>query len=219
MGNVWDKSIVKKEEVQKNIEEANELVQKDPIMDFIGLYLDFSINEELPGKKIIKANIRKYSSQEGIDNRKGETRLTIEQFYSFYNALMNSMDYFYEKKLLKGKKTLTDENFDKIGPEESNTCPICEEDKVEVRLPCSHFFCEDCIKSWVIKSETCPLCRLKLKYNEKNKKKGDATGIEGSQRWDIINNDDEFKEQMKQENKDLFLKITKDLFYNKSMVA
>ena len=87
MGNVWDKSIVKKEEVQKNIEEANELVQKDPIMDFIGLYLDFSINEELPGKKIIKANIRKYSSQEGIDNRKGEARLTIEQFYSFYNAL------------------------------------------------------------------------------------------------------------------------------------
>ena len=127
---------------------------------------------------------------------------------------MNSVDYFYNQKLIKRIKTLGSKSFDNYGSDESSLCPICDENKVEVSLPCSHFFCEKCIKSWVIKSETCPLCRFKLKIKKDNEKDVGA-GIEGSQRWDIINNDEEFKNQIKEDNKDLLLKLTKDLFYKK----
>jgi len=45
-------------------------------------------------------------------------------------------------------------------------CPICREDfKIDapaVRLPCQHFYCHDCIRQWLKKRNTCPLCRFKL---------------------------------------------------------
>ena len=215
MGNVWENSIVKKEDVEKNIENINYLTKKGAIMEFTGLYLDFSMDKDLfSHKKIIKVIIKKYDQEKGIDSKKRSVRLTIEQFYSFYNALMNSVDYFYNQKLIKRIKTLGSKSFDNYGSDESSLCPICDENKVEVSLPCSHFFCEKCIKSWVIKSETCPLCRFKLKFKKDNEKDVGA-GIEGSQRWDIINNDEEFKNQIKEDNKDLLLKLTKDLFYKK----
>ena len=215
MGNVWENSIVKKEDVEKNIENINYLTKKGAIMEFTGLYLDFSMDKDLfSHKKIIKVIIKKYDQEKGIDSKKRSVRLTIEQFYSFYNALMNSVDYFYNQKLIKRIKTLGSKSFDNYGSDESSLCPICDENKVEVSLPCSHFFCEKCIKSWVIKSETCPLCRFKLKFKKDNENDVGA-GIVGSQRWDIINNDEEFKNQIKEDNKDLLLKLTKDLFYKK----
>ena len=215
MGNVWDNSIVKKEDVESNIEIINNLTKKGAIMEFTGLYLDFSMDKELfVHKKIIKIIIKKYDQKKGIDSKKRSVRLTIEQFYSFYNALMNSVDNFYNKQLIKKLKTLGSKDFDNYGSNESSLCPICDENKVDVSLPCSHFFCEKCIKSWVIKSETCPLCRFKLKFKKDNEKDVSAE-IEGCKKWDIINNDDEFKNQMKEDNKDLLLKITKDLFYKK----
>jgi len=215
MGNVWDNSIVKKEDVESNIEIINNLTKKGAIMEFTGLYLDFSMDKELfVHKKIIKVIIKKYDQKKGIDSKKRSVRLTIEQFYSFYNALMNSVDNFYNKQLIKKLKTLGSKDFDNYGSNESSLCPICDENKVDVSLPCSHFFCEKCIKSWVIKSETCPLCRFKLKFKKDNEKDVSAK-IEGCKKWDIINNDDEFKNQMKEDNKDLLLKITKDLFYKK----
>jgi len=58
------------------------------------------------------------------------------------------------------KKTYEDENkmIDDIFDEEQ--CCICIEVIVEddFSLPCNHIFHRNCIKKWIKKSKTCPLC-------------------------------------------------------------
>ena len=41
------------------------------------------------------------------------------------------------------------------------SCPICMEDSHEnIKLPCNHVFCAQCIKKWLLKNKnTCPNCR------------------------------------------------------------
>ncbi|XP_062114973.1 uncharacterized RING finger protein C57A7.09-like [Humulus lupulus] len=47
-----------------------------------------------------------------------------------------------------------------------NNCVICLEDMLlgceAARLPCLHFYHEDCILNWLEKSNFCPLCRFKM---------------------------------------------------------
>ena len=42
-------------------------------------------------------------------------------------------------------------------------CAICidgvETNKMMIRLDCSHFYCNACIRKWFEKSKSCPLCR------------------------------------------------------------
>jgi hypothetical protein len=213
MGSIWDKSIVKKEDVELNISKINDLTKKFTLIEFIGLYLEFSLDEDIFfSNKIIKVIVKKYNSHEGkIEVKEKIVRLTIEEFYSYFNALMNSLSIFYESKLEERLKTLGEEDFDNLGIDESSLCPICEEKKVELSLPCSHFFCEDCIKKWVIKSETCPLCRFKLKHSNKEETETPA-GIEGTNRWSIFINDENVKQEIKKDNIEIFLKLTNRFF-------
>lgn len=97
------------------------------------------------------------------------------------------------------------------GGDDSSLCPICEENNVDISLPCSHFFCEKCIKTWVIKSETCPLCRIKLQYNKDNET---PAGITGSNSWSVITQDEQIKQELKKESIEILLKLTDD-FFNK----
>lgn len=45
-------------------------------------------------------------------------------------------------------------------------CTICLEEYTEVKkiieLDCKHNFHEECIDDWILKNQTCPLCRLNL---------------------------------------------------------
>ena len=210
MGNVWKNSIVKREEVEKSISKINEFTKTYTLMDLTGLYLTFSIDESvLFSNKIIKVIVYKFNSQKGIvvDQEK-IVRLTIDEFYNYYNALMNSLSIFYETKLEMKLKDLGEKDFDN---DESSLCPICEERKVEISLPCSHFFCEQCIKQWVIKSESCPLCRCKLKHSQKEEKETPA-GIEGTDRWSLLSNDNNINQEIRKDSIDIFLKLT-DLFF------
>lgn len=59
-----------------------------------------------------------------------------------------------------------------------NTCPIClQKIKFKKTLTCSHKYCYECIKEWLIKNDSCPVCRCKpnhryntrLNYFNKNK--------------------------------------------------
>ena len=212
--NIWDNSRIKKIEVENNIIKINDLMKKYTIMNFTGLNLFFSIDEDgSNAKKIIKVIVKKFNSQNGtIENDEKIKHLTLEQFYSYYNALMNSLSTFYEAKLEERLSTLGEKNFNNLVSGESGMCPICEEEQVNVSLPCSHFFCEECIKAWVIKSDTCPMCRFKLKHSKENEKKGRPAGIEGSNSWLILNNDDNIKQEIKKENIDTFIKLTNDYF-------
>ena len=81
-------------------------------------------------------------------------------------------------------------------------------------MPCSHFFCEKCINSWVIKAGTCPLCRVKLQYNKKNEIVT-PTGIKGTGKWDVIDNDEKTNQEIKKDSIEILLKLTNELF-NKS---
>ena len=217
MGNKWDNYIVKKEEVEKNIEKINELTRKYALIEFICLYLEFSLDENVFfSNKIIRVKVKKFNPKKGkVEDEFKIVRLTIEQFYTYYNALMNSLNIFYEKRLEERLKTLVGDDFDNIDNDESSLCPICEEKKVQICLPCCHFFCEQCIKTWVIKSETCPLCRFKLKNNKKNEEKDAPVGIEGIQRWSILSNNEEIQKEIKKNNFDIFLKLSNNLFYTK----
>jgi len=44
-------------------------------------------------------------------------------------------------------------------------CPVCTEDFDEEpakRLPCHHYFHGDCVRPWLEKHNTCPMCRAEL---------------------------------------------------------
>ncbi|CDW85804.1 ring finger protein 141 [Stylonychia lemnae] len=44
--------------------------------------------------------------------------------------------------------------------EEQNwECAICLDNLSDVMLPCTHSFCDDCIKMWQAKQNNCPICR------------------------------------------------------------
>lgn len=50
--------------------------------------------------------------------------------------------------------------------EDEFTCIICQELFIQATtLPCSHSFCDYCLKSWLKKQKTCPMCRKDIKGN------------------------------------------------------
>ncbi|XP_069132504.1 RING finger protein 141-like [Argopecten irradians] len=53
----------------------------------------------------------------------------------------------------------------KVDPEELECC-ICMENKSEIILACSHKFCESCIDQWNVSSQTCPICRAKVRSTD-----------------------------------------------------
>ena len=217
MNNSWNNTLVKKEDVKENIKKINEVSKNIIIIEFIGFYLEFILDEDiLFSKNIIKVKIKNYNLKLGkVDDDYRTIRLNIEQFYSYFNALMNALGILYEKRLEERISNSTEKGDKNYGEDESSFCPICEENKVNLSLPCNHFFCEQCIKDWIIKSETCPLCRLKLKQNKKKEGPETPAGIIGSERWSVLSNDENTEQEMKKDNIDKFLKITNNLFNTK----
>ena len=45
-------------------------------------------------------------------------------------------------------------------------CSICFNlIKKEIILNCNHYFCDNCIKEWVKRSNLCPMCRTHINFN------------------------------------------------------
>lgn len=52
----------------------------------------------------------------------------------------------------------------KIAWAEPENCPICMEKVQEQRtLPCGHVFCKDCINTWLVSNNSCPVCRFEVR--------------------------------------------------------
>lgn len=50
-------------------------------------------------------------------------------------------------------------------------CPICWEaipSYQRVRLECAHLLCQSCALQWILKESTCPLCRSKTSYYDRD---------------------------------------------------
>ena len=112
------------------------------IMEYIGLSLLFSLKKNFFSKKnVIKVKIHKYYTKDGIKQEgKKKVNLNIEQFYKYYNALINSLSTFYESKLEERLTRLSIASAKSFGADESSFCPLYEENKVDLSLPCNHFF-------------------------------------------------------------------------------
>ena len=216
MGNKWNKSIIKKDVVEENINKANNITRKYKVIEFIGLYLKFFLDEDgFSSKNFIKVEVKKFNERTGkVEDEPRKIYLSIEQFYNYYSAIVNYLSMIYSKKLEERLSQLSDKADKSFGEDESSFCPICEDQKVDISLPCSHFFCEKCINNWIIKSDTCPLCRIKLEKSTGTTP--DMTPqIIGAERWSVLSKDENLDQEVKKDNIDILLKLTNELFIKK----
>ena len=63
--------------------------------------------------------------------------------------------------MVKSKKEVPDEEIkrEETKEDDDQECCLCMFEKNEVVLPCTHAFCETCIKDWLKRENGCPLCR------------------------------------------------------------
>ena len=210
MGISWENSKIKREEVINNISQINEITKTLIFMKKLKIYLTFELDDESlikrASKKIIKVTIYDYEDKKYMVQKREEPLwITIDDFYKYFNLLMNSRSMFLNEQMNQHMGNLEKSNEE--DEDESGICPICSENKVNLSLPCSHFFCDKCIKTWVGKSDLCPLCRYKLKINKK-----EPTGVSGAQSWNLI---DEVVDQdlLEKENMESLINLTNNLFF------
>lgn len=219
MGNFWKKSIIRKEEVIENINQINKITNNSSFIIKTGLQLIFELDDKSLRKrkshKIIKVKIfqfdRKYNQTILYKNKdKSYFRINIENFYKFFTIVMNSK---MTRNIITSLITTYNENeSDNQSNEEedSGLCTICLENMIQIKLPCNHFFCEQCINKWIKDYNTCPLCRGNIDkinyYSEENKKKNE---------WVVFQNDEKYKEEADNENEQMFYNFIWELFYKK----
>ena len=209
MGNFWDNSELKREDVEKNVLDINQITKSLIYMDKYKIHLKFELDDapiQKMSKKIIKVHIYHYDViNKTIATKSNTLHITIENFYKYYNLLMNMRRVFLNEQMEKNINNLSTSQIKKLGEDESSICPICCENNVDMSLPCAHFFCEKCIKAWIGKNESCPLCRLILKLNNKC-----PSGVAGAQSWNIV--DDIDQEELEKENMETLKLLTQKLF-------
>ena len=132
MGNIWEKSNKTREEVLKDIENTNKITKTDVFKNFTGTKLKFELKdsffEKTNSKNIIEVNIASYKINTFIFNK--TVYIDLDEFYNFYESLINSTHIFFEKKKFVEKRSNSQDSI----------CPICNVLKVDTMLNCCHFF-------------------------------------------------------------------------------
>jgi len=73
--------------------------------------------------------------------------------------------YYFDEASKSEKRVLSIEQFENLEKcDNFISCPICMEDtNKNIKLPCSHVFCEECIQKWLLKNtNSCPNCRINV---------------------------------------------------------
>jgi len=78
------------------------------------------------------------------------------------------------EKLIKIKITTENRNeINNISAE--NSCSVCKDDyedeQIVIKLPCNHFFHEECLMPWLKERNSCPTCRFELKTDDEDYEK------------------------------------------------
>jgi E3 ubiquitin-protein ligase RNF115/126 len=66
--------------------------------------------------------------------------------------------------------TFTSSNLEELAISGDDICPICHENLMETTknntpvciLACGHIYCDECIKTWLSRHKTCPVCKVDL---------------------------------------------------------
>jgi hypothetical protein len=199
MGSFWENSKKTRNEVIEDINALNKITTSEPFILKTQSSLNFSLDDSSmfnrKSRKIIKCAITSNNN-----TKKNKTKnIQIDDFYKFYDTTISSSQIFLDEKL-KLNKNINQENHknDEITDDGNDICPICENNKVSVMLDCYHFFCEDCIKTWLIKKKSnCPFCRLNVNNSEKNLNK--------ENQWDIVDDLNQSEYNRELNNKFIFL--------------
>jgi hypothetical protein len=98
-----------------------------------------------------------------IDNNNNRNNKKNDEKDKIRKQLIKEFDEFQYKNKDKFGDTFTDDE-----------CPICimkykVADKIKV-LPCKHIFHKKCIKKWLDKKDTCPLCNFDIKKELEKRK-------------------------------------------------
>jgi hypothetical protein len=202
MGNIWNNCQKTRNEVLDDIKTANNITNQKMFIQKTSLSIIFSLEDNgllksIKSKNLIKGKVKSYKS-----NLEKTIHLDLNDFYLFYNSLLDSRSIFYEDKLKQCIRSgkIKDET-------ESGFCPICDENTVDTMLKCYHCFCEKCIKTWLLeKTNSCPLYRLTINV-DKNE------DLFESQQWEIVTKIN--KNQYNEEMKDMFYKNLNKIVNNK----
>ena len=211
MGNFWKESGFSRDQVLHDVNCCNKITENHLFYKRTNLKLIFLLVDDSAynrkTKKIIEVKISNYVEKTKEIKPRKEKNILINDFYKFYNCLMNCLPMFYDERLKeKIRRKSLPKNNDDEDEEDSTLCPICEEFQMSVQLSCGHFFCKQCIQTWVNKSsKTCPMCRLSIEV-DKNK------NIKNMAEWDIVDDKKINKNEMESEYQETFYKIIGDLF-------
>jgi molybdenum cofactor biosynthesis enzyme MoaA len=149
------------EQLSSDIETLNHIAkEKLPLDNF---YLQFGIDEHVNDTNVAqkKVDIKIYK----VSNEK------IEEWRS------TSMKTFYKILTRMQLEAAIHAHYsnEKHGDDEDDECPLCMDAQVEISLPCTHSFCQSCIRQWNLTSTTCPSCRRDTNMN--NSKYQDQTWV------------------------------------------
>ena len=119
MGNFWENSELKREDVEKNIADINQITKSLIYMDKYKIHLKFELDDvpiQKMNRKIIKVKIYNYDEKKKeISNKLNSLHIAIEDFYKYYNLLMNLRRVFLNEQMEKNINNLSTSQIKKLG--------------------------------------------------------------------------------------------------------
>jgi len=152
------------EELLLCVNNANQLVSK--FIDSQGRTLKFELfprnKKEIALPFLWKLIIHVQVSRTGSNEL--PKKLSYKQFFAVYTRLkelikLNTTPDLSASYFLTGFLDTASED---------KECVICMERSATIMLTCLHCFCDECLKEWQQKSETCPLCRMKFSTHDQD---------------------------------------------------
>lgn len=90
---------------------------------------------------------------------------SIDEF--FINTILPQLGWNLNPEILPTKHQCIKLEYRKANKNDNSPCTICLSDYDECQnlivLDCQHYFHEKCIKSWLKKQTTCPVCRCSVR--------------------------------------------------------